>query len=928
MTLLDRFRTQPRHKHPDPLVRLAVVDELPLDDRETIAAMAAEDEDPRVRRAAVRKLMDPVVLGRLAAGDHDEDVRAQASTMLVDIALEMFEGLGERDSLAAVDAVPDARTLAQVARGAQREIVALRAVARLQDRRLLGAVARHAAVEGARRTALQTLGDLDDRDEIAAVAMNGEFKDTAVAAAELVTDRETLEQIATRSRNKSAAKRARALLREASQAAGASDSALDEAPWSGDPLSTEKPDGAGEASPVAAAVEREPEPIADLPEHAELAEEAARAPDPAEAERKRLGLLDMERRRSRLVELLQDATGAVAADDLFEARRRFTLVRHEWRDLTSGIEIEAALGDRLAEVEALLTVRESEAREADARARQDALVRLMNVVMRVEPLATSPTLTFKAADRALRDVRTALGSIPPLPTRHDADEVTRRLKAVQSLLAPKVQELREADEWKRFANVSVQEQLCVRMEALRTLEDPAAIAHEVRDLQQRWRDAADVPRAKAELLWQRFKAAHDDVWPRCEAYFAEQARVRSENLARKLALCERAEALAESTSWIQTADEIKQLQTEWKSIGAISGGREKAVWERFRSACDRFFTRRHEDLVQRKAAWAENLTRKEALAARAEVLAESTDWDRSSAEIKRLQTEWKTIGPVKRSKSEAVWLRFRAACDRFFVRYAQRHDVERAERVAAREALCVELERLARSPASQEAASLSPVTPESASEAESAEPAPAAAEIPADEPADLLAQVRAIRSRWQQETSARAVNHDQARALDERFAAAFARVLTDWPRAFAGSDLDTESNQKRMETLVERVERLAASLAGPAEDGLDGSSPSARLAAMLKEALAANTIAGRAEREARLRAAAEDVRQAQASWSRIGLVPQEARRLLTERFQRACRRVLDRTGDVTQSGPSRGAPSGPARPQPRGGPPAGRPGRP
>jgi len=914
MTLLDRFRTQPRHKHPDPLVRLAFVDELPLDDRETIAAMAAEDEDPRVRRAAVKKLMDPIVLGRLAASDRDEDVRAQASAILVDIALDMFEGLGERDSLEAVDAVTDARTLAQIARGAQKEIAALRAVARLQDARLLGAVARHAVVEGARRMALQALRDLDARDEIVAVALNGEFKDTAVAAVELLADRETLDQIATRSRNKSAAKRARTLLREA-HPVEVSDSAVDEDLWTDDLIPTGEPEGGGETSPAAAAVEQEPQPTAGTG-HIELAEEPARGPDPAEAERQRVALVDVERRRSRLAELLEDAAGAVSADDLSEARRRFTLVRHEWRDLTSGIEIESALGDRLVEIEAQLTVRESEAREAEARVRQDALVRLMNVVMRVEPMATSPTLTLKAADRALRDVRTALGSIPPLPTRHDADEVTRRLKAVQSLLAPKVQELREAEEWKRFANVSVQEQLCVKMEALRALEDPAAIAHEVRDLQQRWRDAADVPRAKAELLWQRFRAAHDEVWPRCEAYFAEQARVRSENLARKLALCERAEALVGSTNWIQTADEIKQLQTEWKSIGAISGGREKTVWDRFRNACDRFFTRRHEDLVQRKAAWAENLARKEALAARAEVLAESTEWDRSSAEIKRLQAEWKTIGPVKRSKSEAVWLRFRAACDRFFVRYAQRHEVERAERVAAREALCLELERLARPPA----------PPESASESQSPEPPPAAAG-PEEEPADLLAKVRAIRSRWQQEAATRTVDHQSAQALDERFAAAFARVLIDWPRAFAGSDLDAESNQKRMETLVERIERLAASLAGPVEDGPDDSSPSMRLAAMLKEALAANTIAGRAEREARLRTAAEDVRQAQASWARIGLVPQEARRLLTERFQRACRRVLERTGDVTRSAPSRGAGGGPTRPQPRGGPPASRPGR-
>ena len=127
----------------------------------------------------------------------------------------------------------------------------------------------------------------------------------------------------------------------------------------------------------------------------------------------------------------------------------------------------------------------------------------------------------------------------------------------------------------------------------------------------------------------------------------------------------------------------------------MSRGQEKAIWERFRVACDRFFTRRQADLVERKAVWAANLAKKEALCAQVEALADSTDWDATAAEIKRLQAEWKTIGPVKKSRSDAIWQRFRGACDRFFARYAQRHDIARAERVAAREAICAELEALA-----------------------------------------------------------------------------------------------------------------------------------------------------------------------------------------------------------------------------------------
>src|SRR5207247_9606631 len=129
-----------------------------------------------------------------------------------------------------------------------------------------------------------------------------------------------------------------------------------------------------------------------------------------------------------------------------------------------------------------------------------------------------------AADRALRDVRTALGALPPLPTKPDHDEMLRRLKAAQTVLMPRVQDLRETAEWQRWANVGLQEQLCIKMEALRAVDNPETIAREVRELQQQWRMAADVPRAQADALWRRFKAAHDEVWARCEAHFAAQAQ--------------------------------------------------------------------------------------------------------------------------------------------------------------------------------------------------------------------------------------------------------------------------------------------------------------------------------------------------------------------------------------------------------------------
>ena len=880
MTLLERFRAQPRQKHADPTVRLAYVQELPITEREVLTEIAREDPDPRVRRAAIAKVIDPATLASVASADTDESVRDQAVAMLRDIALDVFEGVTEPVSLTAVDALTDARALAVVAKSAASEAVAQRARGRIADQHVLGSIARHAEHESVRRAAFESVGD---EREVLSIAVNSEFREPAVSAVERIADRNDLEHIATRARNKSAAKRARALVREIEEreaaereAAAAAAKAAAEAEREARLRAAHAETAAREEAERQAAGERDDAAQAEAAHAAAeaAAAQAERARQQAERERERREAAerDAERTRARLAELADEAATAMAIEDPRSARRQFQAVRREWADLTGQTAAGADAVAKYADAEAAFAAREVAAREQEQKARRDALTRLQQLAARIEPLAAREDLTLKAGERALRDVRAALGALPQLPTKQDYDEILQRLKAAQSALTPKVQELREVAGWQRWANVGIQEQLAEKMEALKAVDDPEQIARQVKDLQQQWRQAADVPRAQGEVLWRRFKAAHDEVWAKCEAHFAAQAGVRAENLARKLALCERAEALSGSTNWIQTADEIKKLQAEWKTIGPVSRGQEKTIWERFRGACDTFFTRRHADLAERKTVWSANLAKKEALIARVEALAESTDWEATANEIKRIQNEWKAIGPVKKSRSEALWQKFRGACDTFFARYASRHDIARAERVTAREAIVAELESLAA--------------------ADSAEPA-----------ADLSVKVREIRSRYNAEVAQRGVDRERANLFDDRFAAAFNRIMAQWPAAFAGTELDPESNRKRMESLVKRMEDLAASVAGPAsaadEEAL---SPTTKLAAMLRDALAANTIGGKVDNDSRLRAANDEVRQAQASWSRIGFVPEETRRALAGRFEKAIKKIADRAAQVGRPG--------------------------
>jgi hypothetical protein len=342
------------------------------------------------------------------------------------------------------------------------------------------------------------------------------------------------------------------------------------------------------------------------------AAERARREAEEEAARK-----ETERRRARQAELADDAVKTAAVDDLAAARRQFTLIRREWSAMGHAESTDADVAARYAEADAAFAARDAAgARRGAAPAARGA---------DAASAARRTTRTAGGADRSHAEGRRACAERSAHRARHDSPAaVQARLRRdrppAQGGADRAVAEAAGAARYRRLAALGER-----RHSGAALREDGSAQSArrsrshqpQVRDLQQRWREAADVPRAQGELLWRRFKAAHDEAWAKCESYFAEQAEARAANLAKKTALSERAEALAESTHWIQTAEEIKKLQAEWKTIGPVTRGQEKAVWERFRAACDRFFSRRHADLAERKVAWAENLAKKEALCVKA-----------------------------------------------------------------------------------------------------------------------------------------------------------------------------------------------------------------------------------------------------------------------------------------------------------------------
>src|SRR5262245_53238112 len=175
MPLLDRFRTRPGWQHKDAEVRATSVRELPADQQDLLAELARTDDDPRVRRAAVKRLTDPATLAQCVQADPDEGVRNEAMELLLGMAVNGQEG---GSALAALEALKESRHLVAAAREARLAEVRQAAMGRLTDSRSLASLARKSEHPAVR---LQALGAIDDAAVLLDLAMKSEHKDVALA---------------------------------------------------------------------------------------------------------------------------------------------------------------------------------------------------------------------------------------------------------------------------------------------------------------------------------------------------------------------------------------------------------------------------------------------------------------------------------------------------------------------------------------------------------------------------------------------------------------------------------------------------------------------------------------------------------------------------------------------------------------------------
>ena len=233
-------------------------------------------------------------------------------------------------------------------------------------------------------------------------------------------------------------------------------------------------------------------------------------------------------------------------------------------------------------------------------------------------------------------------------------------------------ELRDLDLKKNYeAKIS----LCEQAEALVVEPSVVSAFRKLQKLHDEWRETGPVANEFKEPLWERFKLASSRINKAHQEHFESLKGEQQKNLEMKTELCVKAEELSEQMltsrkEWNKANDRLLEIQKVWKTIGFAPKKDNTRIYERFRNACDHFFAMKRDYYAQLKAEMDHNLQLKNEICEAAESIKDSEDWKKTADELIALQKRWKEIGAVSRRHSDAVWKRFRAACDYFFERKA------------------------------------------------------------------------------------------------------------------------------------------------------------------------------------------------------------------------------------------------------------------
>ena len=220
-------------------------------------------------------------------------------------------------------------------------------------------------------------------------------------------------------------------------------------------------------------------------------------------------------------------------------------------------------------------------------------------------------------------------------------------------------------------NMEAKIAICEEAEKLADEPDIVAAFRKLQKLHQDYRETGPVSKESREEIWNRFKTASTVINKRHQQHFEQLKEKEKENLDQKTVICELLEGieydkLTTFQHWNDKTQEVLALQKKWKDIGFAPAKHNQKIFERFRAACDLFFSRKGEFFKQAKTDMTANLERKTALCEQAEALKDSTDWKETGDKMAELQKQWREIGPVQKKYTNSIWKRFIGACDYFY----------------------------------------------------------------------------------------------------------------------------------------------------------------------------------------------------------------------------------------------------------------------
>ena len=301
--------------------------------------------------------------------------------------------------------------------------------------------------------------------------------------------------------------------------------------------------------------------------------------------------------------------------------------------------------------------------------KQENLQKKTEIIEKIKAMATSPDEANKSY-QAFKELQQQWKEIKAVPAEK-ANELWRNYQLYVEQFYDLLKLNNEAREYDFKKNLELKEKLCENAERLADEKDIISAFPQLQELHQEYREIGPVSKELREQIWARFKAASTVINKRHQQHFEEMRASEEENLEKKTALCEKVENIVAAENkgaadWEKRTKEIIDIQAEWKTIGFAPQKMNVKIFERFRTACDVFFSRKADFFKAMKEKYAQNAEKKKELVEKARQLSDSTDWKSTADKLIALQKEWKTIGMVPRKLGDKLWNDFITACNHFF----------------------------------------------------------------------------------------------------------------------------------------------------------------------------------------------------------------------------------------------------------------------